>query len=86
MAKIGIHTKDIFDERNIKKRWEWYNYCYKTALKCGLMIRCIIKHPYPELEMWGAKGRFVKYYLKTLTKCNRKKDGIMRLLSIITCN
>lgn len=45
MAKIGIHTKDIFDERNIKKRLEWYNYCRKVALKCGLTIRCIVKDP-----------------------------------------
>lgn len=86
MVKIGIHTKDIFNERDIKKRWEWYNYCYKMALKCGLTVRCIIEDPYPELEMWGSKNKFVKYYLKTLTKCDDKKDGIKRLLTIIACS
>lgn len=80
---MNIHTKDIFNFNDEKEKWRCFDFCHKEALKCGLTCRCIIDKSFMELELWGSKSQFVKYYIKTLTKCQRKTNGIKRLVSII---
>lgn len=82
--KVRIHTKDIFNFKDVGKKWEYYDFCHKEALKCGLSCKCFIDQPFMELELWGSKLQFVKYYVKTLLKCQKKMDGIKRLMQAIT--
>lgn len=84
MTKTCIHTKDIFNIKDTEKKMKYFNSCHKKALKCGLTCRCIIDQPFMELELWGSKWQFIKYYVNTLLKCQRKMDAIKRVMSIIT--
>lgn len=83
MEKIGFYTYDIFDIKDVDKRWKYFDFCYKEALKCGLTCRCIIKDTFMKLELWGTKYQFIKYYLKTLSKYECKLKGVKRLLASI---
>ncbi len=83
MVKTYFHTCDIFDIEDEVVRRKYFNFCYKKALKCGLKCRCIIENSFMELELWGSKYEFLKYYLKTLTKCQYKLKGVRRFISFL---
>lgn len=79
-----FHTFDIFDNENLQTGIEYFKYCYGKALDCGLICKCILnEHEYPQLELWGTKTQFIKYYFVTLSKCDYKIEGIKRLLKFI---
>ena len=84
MSKTHFYTRDIFDNKDVTERMRYFNSCHKAALRCGLTVRCIMKDKYPKLELWGTKSQFVKYYTKTLLKCEHKCDGIKRFMATIT--
>ena len=84
MAKTMFHTYDVFDIKDSKTRWKWFDICHNQALKCGLTCRCFIENPhFLKLELWGSKQQFIKYYFITLAKTERKLEGIKRLMSFI---
>lgn len=67
MAKICIHTYDIFDIKDATMRSRYFDFCHKKALNCGLVCRCIIRDSFTKLELWGTKRQFLKYYFQTMT-------------------
>ena len=82
--KVMIYTKDIFIYEDEKRNLKTFTSCHNEALKCGLNCKCHMDQSFMELELWGSKWRFVKYYLKTLIKCDKNMDGFKRLIDIIT--
>lgn len=82
--KIQFHTYDIFNIKDVEKRMRYFDLCHEAALRCGLTVRCIMKDKYPRLELWGTKSQFIKYYIKTLLKCEYKHDAIKRIITTIT--
>lgn len=83
MSKTIYYTSDIFDIPDQKIKMEYFGFCYKKALECGLTCTCKGTEYVPKLELEGTKWEFVKYYFLTLTKCVCKWKGIKRLLSFI---
>lgn len=83
MSKTIHYTRDIFNITDQKIKMEYFGFCYKKALECGLTCICEDVESTPKLELAGTKWQFVKYYFLTLTKCERKRKGIKRLLSFI---
>ncbi len=80
MRKTYIRTEDIFSKDAVK----YFNACYQTALKCKLI--CMVKATRNSgitLCMSGAKKSFIKYYILTLLKTEKKTGGVKRLFSII---
>ncbi len=83
MKKIEFYTYDIFNIDNPIIRQKYFDFCHKTALKCGLVCRCAIDKPFEGLELWGTKYQFIKYYFKTITKNQSKINGIKRVISFL---
>lgn len=82
MKKPIFHTFDIFNIKDDRKRREFFDVCHKQSLKCGLTCKCIMEDVM-KIEMWGTKCQFLKYYFKTLLKCEYKWGGIKRLLKFV---
>lgn len=83
MSKTIFHTCDIFNITDQKIKMEYFDFCYKKALECGLTCVCKDIGSTPKLKLEGTKWEFVKYYFLTLTKCDCKWKGIKRLLSFV---
>lgn len=77
----GYHTYDTFG--NDIKGIRYFNFCRLKALDCGLTCRCIVENNAPKLEMWGNKHQFLKYYTITVFKCDKKFNGIKRIIEFI---
>lgn len=83
MSKTYIRTFDLFNIKDNKKRMRYFDFCRKIALECGLICQCHLEGTNTKLFMRGSKWQFVKYYLITLLKTERKTYGIKRLVSVI---
>lgn len=84
MSKTIFHTYDIFNSTDQKINIEYFDFCHKKALRCGLSCVCIdMESRVPKLKLTGTKWEFIKYYFLTLTKCECKWKGIKRLLSFV---
>lgn len=80
MTKKYFHTYDIFN--GIANTKNCYDFCHSIALKSGLSCKCYIEDVSMKLELWGSKQQFIKYYIRTITKCY-KFEGVKRLISMI---
>jgi hypothetical protein len=83
MTKTYFHTYDIFDIKDEVKRKRYFDSCLKEALNCGLTYEYFMENSIIKLELWGSRLEFLRYYLKTLIKCQHKLNGIIRLASFL---
>ena len=84
MRKIYIRTSDIFESKDEVKRIKYFDFCYKKALKCGLICRCHIDGVNTKLFIEGSKWDIIKYYLITVFKTEDNTiDAIKRITSLI---
>ena len=84
MRKIYIRTSDIFEYKDEVKRIKYFDFCYKKALKCGLICRCHIDGVNTKLFIEGSKWDIIKYYLITVFKTEDNTiDAIKRITSLI---
>ena len=84
MRKIYIKTSDIFPYKDEVKRMEYFDFCHKKALKCGLICRCHIDGVNTKLFIEGSKWNIIKYYLITVFKTeDNTVDAIKRITSLI---
>ena len=80
MQKTYIRTKDVFDGKSYKH----FGYCSRKAIKYGLdCVKHINKDGILELHLSGPKCQFIKYYFVTISKTDKKINGLKRLISII---
>ena len=80
MQKTYIRTKDIFDGKSDKH----FGYCSRKAIKYGLdCVKCTNEDGILELHLSGPKCQFIKYYFATISKTDKKINGLKRLISII---
>lgn len=82
-SRISFHTFDLFNIKDVKTRNEYFDFCHKEALKCGLTCKCIIEDKFTRLDLWGYKSQFLRYYLRTMIKWERKPRAVKRLLKVI---
>ena len=83
MKKKIFVTSDIFDNKNKDLRMLYFDACHATAHLCDMGHDCIIEDDIPTLTLCGTKWQMLKYYWKTLSYCDHKRDGIKRLLSFL---
>ena len=77
MTKVGFHTYDAFEDE------DWFDICYKEALKSGLACRCFCEERPIKLELWGMRSQFLRYYLKTMPYTRNKFNGVIRFISFL---
>lgn len=84
MKKIYIRTSDIFSYKDEVKRMKYFDFCYKKALKCGLICRVHIDGRNTKLFIAGPKWDVIRYYLATAFKSDDYIiDAIKRIISLI---
>lgn len=84
MNKTYFHTYDIFNHKNKFENLEWFRFCRNKALISGLDVKDIINESNIKLELHGTRFQFIKYYFRTLTKCENKLNGIIRFILFLT--